>query len=186
MAKELIPFKEDENLIVGKYYNVNCAIISYLFNEKKVIKKVPVIGFFHSDKEIGTLHKHIHIDGRFTKGKSITGDNFDTNASGISNKAVNADNTLVITRFEGFIVTKKKCKRLTTGTNPPSHYLNDGTQTKWFIWQKTMLGKSCAGRKCPHYGTHMLERDGRLVCPLHNLQGDIKTEKIIEAVEFLK
>ena len=61
MAKELIPFKEDENLIVGKYYNVNCAIISYLFNEKKVIKKVPVIGFFHSDKEIGTLHKHIPL-----------------------------------------------------------------------------------------------------------------------------
>lgn len=35
----------------------------------------------------------------------------------------------------------------------------------------------------PHFGTMMHERDGKLICPLHNLEGDIETELIINKPE---
>lgn len=47
-------------------------------------------------------------------------------------------------------------------------------------WYNSFLGKSCAGKKCPHLGTTMIEQEGKLVCPLHKLQGCLKTLKIIE------
>jgi len=49
----------------------------------------------------------------------------------------------------------------------------------WKEWYANYIGKSCKGRKCPHYGTHMLEVNGSLLCPLHHLKGDIETETII-------
>ena len=53
----------------------------------------------------------------------------------------------------------------------------------YWTWYKSMIGKSCKGRRCPHFGTMMHERDGKLICPLHNLEGDIETELIINKPE---
>lgn len=64
--------------------------------------------------------------------------------------------------------------RLTTGINPPTHAKN------YNDWYKSMIGKSCAGKKCPHLGTIMIEQDGVLVCPLHNLKGCPQKEVIIK------
>lgn len=43
------------------------------------------------------------------------------------------------------------------------------------------VGKSCKGKKCPHFGTTMIEKDGVLICPLHNLKGSLKTSKIVKS-----
>jgi uncharacterized Zn finger protein (UPF0148 family) len=44
-----------------------------------------------------------------------------------------------------------------------------------------MIGKSCKGKKCPHFGANMIEKNGELVCPIHNLKGDLKTLKIVKS-----
>lgn len=165
--KQRIPFPENTELIVGKYYNVTCAIMNYADNTKTYI---PVIGMPHSDPQFGAARKHYHIDGRFYREQHADG-------KGQTNHPVWVEG-LNSECFAGITVLRKQCKRLTTGLKlySPGNPYKD--------WYDTMIGKSCAGRKCPHRGTYMLERDGRLLCPLHNLQGDIKTEVIIERVEL--
>jgi uncharacterized Zn finger protein (UPF0148 family) len=51
---------------------------------------------------------------------------------------------------------------------------------KYEEWYLGFLGKHCKGRKCPHFGTDMIEKDGVLICPMHGLTADLKTLKIIE------
>lgn len=171
-AKELTPFAEDEQLIVGKYYNVKCAIVQVYGKDRLV----PIIGILHKDAQFDFVKEHYHIDGRFTSGR---GNPYDTNSLGHTNGVVTTDNSNVNSdngnnTFKGIIVKRMKCKRLTTGLSyiPPA--------SKVMKWKRTMIGKSCKGRKCPHLGVHMHERDGVLYCPLHGLRGDIVKEVIIE------
>lgn len=159
---------------IGKFYMVKCAVI-----EDDLIrnKYIPIIGHPHADPEIGINKKHYHIDGRFTSRY--------VDKMGRCNSAVIPDNHTH--QYGGFFkrieILPKKCRRLTTGSKPPLiNYLNE--PSKWSIWYTKQLGKSCKGKKCPHLGTVMHECNGRLVCPLHNLQGDINTEKIIKAIEL--
>lgn len=175
MAKELIPFPEDEQLIVGKFYNVRCAIVEY--GDGTTFKKVvPVIGKPHMDKSFSDAPLHIHIDGRFI---SVAVARYNTDKSGKTNGFVSlVETNRISAKYCGEVIKRLKCKRLTTGIKPPHAAIS------YWGWYKEQLGKPCAGRKCPHLGTHMLECNGRLVCPLHNLQGDLKTEKIIEAIEL--
>lgn len=158
-----------ENKIeVGKFYNVPCAAI-YRGNGK-FIGYVPIIGEAHKDKQIGVDFSHYHIDGRF----SSQNDYYTTDEYGKTNGVISlkpiGDVLAFCKRIE---IKKRKCKRLTTGINPPP------SAKKYWDWYRTMVGKSCKGKKCPHLGVDMFEENGKLVCPLHKLIGDIKTEKII-------
>lgn len=170
---------EDTILKVGKFYNVVCArlrkndVSTYL---------VPIIGEIHQDKQFSVNYKHIHIDGRFIPNK------FELNIiDGFSNYIIACEQTNVNNLLINFEIAKKKCYRLETGISPPNPERNifvhqrNCYEPKGYIywkWYKSMIGKSCAGKRCPHLGTKMHERNGKLVCPLHNLEGDIHTEVI--------
>lgn len=175
----------DENTVVelGKYYMVRCAVVAHDNGKTEWI--VPIIGIEHKDPQFGPVaaSSHYHIDGRFAKegtGEFCVDKNGKTNGVVLMQPHYHFDVSVkeVITR-------RLKCKRLTTGIKPPISkkwpVVNDSS---WTAWYKPQIGKSCAGKKCPHLGTMMQVVGGRLVCPLHNLQGCTETEKIIEAIEF--
>ncbi len=169
----------DENTVlqVGKFYKVRCAKIK---RYNGGIHYIPVIGGIHKDLSFGTSSKHIHIDGRFCGINSY----FAVDGLGRTNNIVYTDNEFFThNEFVEFVVKRKKCFRLTTGINPPNpenfDYYGERQGLKYWKWYKSMVGKSCAGKRCPHFGTVMHEQDGKLVCPLHNLTGDIETEVII-------
>jgi hypothetical protein len=153
---------------VGEYYDI--LHVQYLDHNGKFIEYVPVIGEPHSDPQFGGSAKHYHVDGRFIKKKS-----FLPHENGITNHPVFIrDEAYPFGCHAGEEVTfRAKCLRTTTGLNPPK-------QGKYPEWYKTYVGRSCAGRKCPHLGHQMLLVNGVLVCPLHNLRGCPEKEIIIE------
>jgi hypothetical protein len=159
-----------ENKIeVGKFYNVPCAVIKNHYNE--IICYVPVIGNPHNEKQFGFDHIHYHIDGRFT---TESENNYGVDENGKTNGIVVWGKNESVNRFaEDIVIKRRKCRRLTTGIKPPPN------ATPYWNWHKSMIGKSCKGKKCPHLGVDMFEKDSQLVCPLHNLKGCIKTEVII-------
>lgn len=166
---------EEINLVVGKFYLVPCAKLVKRFSPFKTIF-VPIIGIKHKDVQFGVDYNHYHIDGRFSK----IGDVYGVDSLGKTNGIIDSDNEKYIAYITEEIVFKKlKCKRLTTGIKPPD---NSG---KYHTWYKTMIGKSCAGKRCPHLGTMMLEEDGVFLCPLHGLIGDHKTNKIVSNKKVL-
>jgi hypothetical protein len=170
---------ELDSPIVGKFYNVRCAKLT---KHDSTVVFVPIIGELHSDAQFNVKHPHYHIDGRFVKE--------------FQSKVVYVDElgktNQVLCEHYGFIgktyfakleivIKKKKCRRRTTGINPVSP---QGSISQMYNdWYKTYLGKSCKGKKCPHLGTTMLEVDGRLVCPLHKLNGCKTSEKIVDYVD---
>ena len=160
MAEQLV------EVVVGKRYKVPCA--KMLYGEGKV-KWLPIIGIEHCDPQFGARHTHYHIDGRFTKSNVVDYD-------GKTNAVVWTDNDMAgkAYKFVGIETKYRMCVRQTTGIKPPV------TSETYYNWYKGMVGKSCKGRKCPHYGATMLERDGVLVCPLHGLIGSIEEEVIVE------
>lgn len=160
----------DTVLEIGKFYNVKCAEVKNGFNHNTFCY-VPVIGEKHKDPQFGVDWVHYHIDGRFSTEK----DYYDVDSLGRTNRVLSA---VPIEKWQSdyvfkIVVKRRKCRRLTTGLIPPSH------ANKYWDWYKTMVGKSCAGKKCPHLGTAMVEIEGQLICPLHSLIGNLKTNKII-------
>lgn len=164
-----------ENLIIGKFYSVACA---EMVNPNESVVYVPIIPILHRDPQFGTAgsFEHYHLDGRF-----ISQDVIATMIlyEGRTNNIIAPKDINAYFRFKKVVRKRRKCVRLITGLN-----LNNSIPApeKWLKWYKTMIGKSCAGKKCPHYGTQMIETNGRLVCPLHNLEGSIETNKIIEPI----
>jgi hypothetical protein len=165
-------------LEIGKYYNVPCAMLKIYDGS---VLFVPTIGEKHKDPQFSVDDDHYHIDGRFAKVGS--GANYTVDHEGRTNGIVCAG------EFNGAelikVVTRRlKCRRLTTGLRPPEKYSVEAkgskNAAKYWAWRANMVGKSCKGRKCPHLGTTMLEQDGVLVCPLHNLVGSVETETIID------
>ncbi len=168
---------ENEFVEVGKYYNVKCAMMS----NGRDYYYMPIIGEPHNDKQFGFTDKHYHIDGRFVTEKerkklSITID-------GKTNAVCSLPPSNSYYQVDRILIQKRKCKRLTTGINPPRKYERDFRgkmkAEEFWNWTETMIGKSCKGKKCPHLGTMMVEQNGMLVCPLHNLQGCITSEVIV-------
>lgn len=156
---------------VGKYYKVVCMECRYL---GKIIF-VPIFDLLHKDPQFTHPYHHYHLDGRFV-GKKVQSQF--SMKGGRTNCAVWTDEP----NNKGWIPIRKviktlKCKRNEAGLI--TNHLNKSS--RYWKWYDSMIGKSCAGKKCPHLGTEMLERNGKLVCPLHNLVGDIKTELIIPA-----
>ncbi len=161
----------DENTVVevGKMYNVRCAVIKAGYSDE-IVGCTPIIGERHKDVQFGVDYIHYHVDGRFAR----RGDWIEVDEEGKTNAIVEIFKVSESRTYMGeVVIRKRKCKRLTTGIKPPPK------AEKYNAWYKTMIGKSCKGRKCPHLGTKMMEENGVLVCPLHNLHGDLITEKII-------
>lgn len=163
--------KEWHKPVVGKYYLVRCAKLD---NGSKIIF-VPIIGKKHSDPQFGAYWDHYHIDGRFIRFELGP---YKVDKHGRTVQAVSAQPGLLNGagyEFKGVELKRRKCFRLETGID-----IKKGGIT-YLRWYRSMVGKSCKGRICPHRGTVMHERDnGSLVCPLHGLIGDIQNEKIID------
>ncbi|WP_425438149.1 Rieske 2Fe-2S domain-containing protein [Mucilaginibacter yixingensis] len=56
-----------------------------------------------------------------------------------------------------------------------SKVLSPANIEKYHAGYKSFTGQVCAGRRCPHFGTEMLEKDGTLVCPMHGLKANPAT-----------
>jgi hypothetical protein len=83
--------------------------------------------------------------------------------------------------FIGIVNKELACVRLTTGLAIP-HSPTEKQRSRiesYNKWYDSYLGKICEGRKCPHLGTEMLEKDSKLVRPLHNLTARLSDFKII-------
>lgn len=132
---------------------------------------VPVIPIPHLDKAFAPgIKEHYHLDIRFgmpfyVKSKFRV-ENYHSNCP------------VMLKDWLGYNVVEiifkpKKCLRLNTGINPPEK------ATKYWKWYESMLGKSCKGKKCPHYGATMIEADGKIYCPMHHLHADPITLKVV-------
>lgn len=172
--------EDTTELVVGKYYKVPCAVIVLVNGYNRIggpiEVAVPIINLNHRDPSFTNGHKHFHIDARFTNLKQ---DKYYHIKGGLTDCVIwtkPAEMQQALDHYFRRVETRTlKCKRLITGLSneqiPHSKRYNE--------WYSEQLGKSCAGRKCPHYGTKMQLINGVLVCPLHNLQGCATTEKII-------
>lgn len=159
------------NYEVGKFYKVRC--IELLNSNDEVFAVVPIIGEMHRDPQFGADKPHYHIDGRFAANNCPIG-----HEDGKTNFVVWAEvsNKYFQAYKPGNIVYKRlKCKRESTGIIPPE-------KGKYQVWYSSFVGKSCKGKKCPHLGQEMIEENGLLVCPLHNLKGCPEKEVIVPFV----
>lgn len=161
-----------KNVEVGKYYLVPCLWVSKI--KSQFHEFVPVIPFLHSDPQFGTENakkKHFHFDCRFLNSEVRL--YFDV----FNNRTMRV---LTIDILESVVLHHVLMQCVSTETGLESN-LTAGRlmpeQTK--TWYKSQIGKSCAGKKCPHYGVEMLENGDFLECPLHGLIGSQKSNKII-------
>jgi hypothetical protein len=136
-----------------------------------LIYHIPVFNHLHRDPQFGFLHEHYHIDGRFEihprmrhwfkidKGYTLT-------------VIVTHDEASYY--FQGITYRSLKCERQDTGLafseNPTEKQQKN--LKNYHEWYQGFIGKSCKGRRCPHYGTIMFEKNGLLVCPMHHLTAD--------------
>ncbi len=167
------PLAHESEVTKGKYYTVVHAVLRDLkpvYDEPDFIL-VPVFPFLHKDPSFSTQPEHYHIDGRF----KFNNDYFEIN-NGITTNAIflNLPEERAWNKFVKLVYVRKKCVRLSTGLDVVTK-----NPHKWIEWYKTMEGKSCAGKRCPHYGTKMIDRGDHYFCPMHNLIGCSKTEKIL-------
>lgn len=165
-------YKESD---IGKYFMVKCAKMG---NGDGEYYWCPIIGEEHADNQFDFHHKHYHVDGRFIGKSKHLHINSDGHCNTVCAKHIPGKPHL----FELIEIKlqRRKLYRTTTGIIPPNPRWHK--KSKYWKWVEKMKGKSCAGKKCPHLGTEMMERDGRLVCPLHNLMG--KDDVIIGACEI--
>lgn len=169
MKKEYEKAHEQSVLTIGKNYMVAHVNVKNPKSKPFIDIDVPIIPVWHNDKkDFNFSHNHYHIDGRFLSNGSKQAKIWRVE-EGLSSMVVSdwMDNTLSDVFFK-----IKKCLRLETGVPGISFHAPE------FI--KKYNGKSCKGRKCPHWGTTMNEIDGILICPMHRLKGDVLKEIIIE------
>lgn len=170
-------------LHVGKRYMVAHARIKFSYGQ---MADIPVLPNKHTDKQFGyaASFEHYHIDGRFDMPKSLT-PYFRMEDNGKSNCVVYVDSSCVedtaLYKVTDIVYKVRKCKRLTTGTMPPMLSRMTGKKSEYLNWYNRYVGKSCRGKKCPHFGTNMIDKgDGVLVCPMHDIHASSKTLKVIE------
>ncbi len=154
----------------GKIYEVPCAQLT--LKEDGRVYYLPVIDQPHSDPAFDFPHRHYHIDGRFEihprmKHRLKIQD-------GYTATIILAEGSSMYD-FNGISKQTLICRHPHTGLAVPP-----GSE-KYRNWYEGYIGHSCAGRKCPHLGTEMLELDGQWICPLHGLAGNALTQKIIPA-----
>lgn len=165
-------------LVVGKKYLVaHAELYNTIINTTEFL---PIIPNLHSDNEFSEEAKlpHYHIDGRFGMTKALR-ESFRVRG-GYTNNILCLDyNTKEYQYdFKGLVFKEKTCLREQTGIKPPFSIMP--SNNSYNVWYDGMIGKSCAGKRCPHYGANMIEVDGKLVCPLHDLHGDPEKLVIIQ------
>lgn len=144
--------------VVGKFYWVPCA---HTHNDAIY----PVIPILHKDPDIAPhIGRHYHHDGRFT-GRLSTGESF----------RLDKTNYVVPVEDVKFIKYQiRKCMSRVGGLEG-----KPGRDQVFKEWADTQIGRRCLGTKCPHKGAQMVLEDGLLVCPMHNLIADPKTQKVV-------
>lgn len=166
MKKIKLKAHKQSELNVGQMYSV--AFVHVKNIKAGIDIEVPVIPIWHNDKEaFGLEDPHYHIDGRFVADNSKVGRIWRLN-NGYTDMIVTEKNE---NELSPLFFKNKKCLRVETGVG---HGGSVGEK-----WRKTMQGKSCKGKICPHWGVVMSNIDGILVCPMHGLRGDIEKEVII-------
>lgn len=163
------------DLMIGEFYNVTCAEIMMDDGRDYFL---PIFDNLHADKQFGFPHEHYHIDGRFYLEPRMK--QFFELEDGHTAAVIRPDGTKHYL-FVGLVEKKLKCERLATGLAIPKSPTEDQRSRieSYNKWYESFVGKKCEGRKCPHLGTDMLENDGKLVCPLHNLTAGLADLKVI-------
>jgi hypothetical protein len=155
-----------EPLKKGANYLVPC-IVKEEYGQTYI---TPVINHPHSDKENGQKEVHYHVDYRFVKHKNDG--NFPT--------TINKHST------HRYVHNKRPVKgrdgKLEYIVLPMVNEDFTGITPKEFI-QKTKLKHKCIHKgKCPHRGYNLSQvkaNDGKITCPLHGLQFDSESVKLI-------
>lgn len=164
---------------VGKKYLVDVAICKDLIEEKRVI--IPILPLKHKDPAFGVNYDHYHVDCRFEMEASVMVGmdirNFTTTAP-----LWTTDHPYIFMRYRILKITKRrlKCVNLTTGFDfkfmeKPEYSEQADNIKKYWSWYASMVGKSCPGKRCPHYGTEMIDNGKHLQCPMHNLIASKRT-----------
>ena len=152
---------------LGERYLVPCIV-----NSSKNLKTevTPVINHPHNDKENGQEEVHYHVDYRFVKHKN--NDRFPTVINNHSRYRFVTDIRPVkqkddyIMYFELPVINEEF-----TGITPVN------------LIAKSKLKHKCIHKgKCPHRGYDLSQvkpMNGRITCPLHGLEFDNKTKKVL-------
>lgn len=159
------------DLIIGEYYLV--AHVNIKNEHHGIIDiDVQIIPIWHNDsKDFGIKTSHYHIDGRFVANTSNVARYFRV-TDGMTATLVSNELSLGKTQeMSEIFYKKKKCIRVETGV--------PGVKFHKPAFFEKYKGKSCKGKKCPHWGAKMTNIDGVLVCPMHGLRGCLETEIIL-------
>lgn len=188
------PFAHEQSVLeVGKRYTVAHAKLQGYWMQRKEYSLIPIIPNAHTDTQFDINYEHFHIDGRFFIAERDRS-RLDIIA-GLTNTILPvSDSDFKETAFSvssELIYKVRKCLQLETGLDviipqrdlpplPPCDIVNPNSTAGYWKWYSQWVGRSCKGKRCPHLGTVMMEGNGILKCPLHNLIGSVETEKIIE------
>lgn len=158
----------DRPLKIGEMYMVPCIVREDMEIDKIYI--TPVIDHPHSDLENGQRHIHYHADFRFIR--------------------YNNDNPYDIHRTHSRhvfceILRPTKANGRLMDIALPAIRIHNEIITPSKMISKSKLKHDCIYKgKCPHRGYPMNQVDavdGKLTCPLHGLQFDQITHKIIQS-----
>lgn len=160
--------------VLDREYVRPCAIIRMDDGREYAI---PVFDYRHTDPQFGFPHEHYHIDGRFYLEPRM-GHEYQVHAGHTAAVIRVEDQRPKFLRIEERAV---RCVHSDTGLLFPGMPTKkqQGNLERYARWYASYIGRICAGKPCPHYGTEMLEKDGRLVCPVHELTADPETLRII-------
>lgn len=169
---------EQETLTVGKYYQVACAELKEQSSGR--LFEIPIIPLLHADPQLGVSEEHYHIDGRFGIPIYIQGRFTIKNGQTSTVIGIGSYHPIALQRI---IYKKKRCIRINSGPHvflDKFHALKAGNipTIRYWNWYETMIGKKCAGKKCPHRGAIMIDNGAELVCPLHRLHANKETGEI--------
>jgi hypothetical protein len=162
------------DLTVGSFYNVPCAEIVMDDGRSYFI---PIFDHLHADQQFRFPDEHYHIDGRFYIHPRLQ-HQFSIQSGHTSTVIVPGKSESY--KFVSITVKNLQCVRLKTGLIIPYHPTEKQKPnvTLYTTWYAGFIGKKCTGRRCPHLGTEMFEKNGMLVCPLHNLTANLNDLKV--------
>ena len=164
----------------GKMYKVLCisAFPQHVANDINKGKMIwmPVVPFAHEDHfpDRGFVPKHYHYDTRFMSADELNWCSSEDGRTGLVSRTLDVqwDFNVPVEK-----VLMRKCRTAVAGGMPIE-------LDSLAVFEESHEGKSCKGKKCPHWGMPMVERtNGVLECPLHGLFGDASTERIISRRE---
>ena len=158
---------------VNKFYLVPHIQINITSYDRELDLLVPIIPKWHNDKkDFGFPYSHYHIDGRFIKDYSQLAVIYNV-SNGKTNVVLTNEGDYSFFNENEIHYLKRKCIYPEAGLDTCVYYAKPDFVKKY-------VGKSCKGRKCPHWGVTMQETNGKLLCPMHGLKGCIEKEVIID------